>query len=231
MDIFDAKNQLDFFNSFAEKYNRVDWFTFGLSKRINRKVIDSIQIPENAIVCDLMCGDGKNIPLLMDRLKCKTLYAVDFSEAMIRQAEKKHACEKVVFLNENSLLLSLPDASIDAVTCTFGIKTMKFCDQQLLLQEIKRVLKPGGVFVIAEISKPLKTIPLAFSYFFFHVILEMESFVFRYKFIRRKFLWKYVETFGSVKAIGDYSSSFFSETKFSSWYGGIVTGINGKKVD
>jgi len=229
MDIFNPNNQLEFFNSFAEKYDKADRFTLGLGKKINRNVIGRSDIPSGKTVCDLMCGDGKNIPFILDKLKCKKVYAVDFSEAMINKAKRKYADSKIIFLNENSLHLSIPDSTVDAVTCTFGIKTLKLSDQELLLKEINRILKPGGIFVIAEISKPIKKIPLAFSYLFFNGLLEMESFVFNYKFIRRKFLWRYIDAFGSAKMMGEYAVTIFSNAEFFSWYGGIITGISGRK--
>ncbi len=227
MRISNHEDQLDFFNSFAEKYNKADRFTLGLRKKITRRLIEHSGIPQGSIVCDLMCGDGKNSSFLMEKLKCKEIYAVDFSANMISLANKNNVDPNVFYLNENSLQLSLARSSVDAVTCTFGIKTLKAGEQELLMLEIKRILKPGGRFIIAEISKPKKRIPVLLFHLFFNGLMEIAAIAFNYKFIRRKFLMQSILAFDSAKSIGDYSLPLFSNVHFFSIHGGFVTGIKG----
>ncbi|MDQ3111337.1 MAG: class I SAM-dependent methyltransferase [Bacteroidota bacterium] len=229
MDILNSAEQVDFFNSFAKKYHKADRFTFKLRKKITRRIISGMTIPPDGVICDLMCGDGKNISFLTEKLKYKKLYAVDFSANMITQAKKNNFSPDIIFLNENSLGLSIGDSTVDAVTCTFGIKTLKNREQELLMLEIKRILKPGGRFVIAEISKPQKHFPSLLFYLFFNGIMEMAGMLFNYKFIRRKFLMKSILAFGSAKYISDYSLTLFPTVQLFSWYGGMITGINGQK--
>jgi ubiquinone/menaquinone biosynthesis C-methylase UbiE len=229
MDIYSPEYQRKFFDSFARTYHRVNFFSFGFVNRIRRRALCEANIPENATVCDLMCGDGNNIPYFRKTYHCSRIYAVDFSQVMLAKAKKKYSGKDVHFLNENSLELSLANESVDAVTCTFGIKTLNQADRKKLINEINRILKPGGVFVLVEVSKPDCKIPFAISFILFNFILELEAFVFNYKFIRRRFLWRFINGFGSAKEIGKYSTSLFSNVNFFSWYGGIVTGIEGKK--
>ena len=47
--------------------------------------------------------------------------------------------------------LPIPDASVDVVTCAFGIRNMT--DKPRALAEMCRVLKPGGRFLCLEFSR------------------------------------------------------------------------------
>ena len=52
----------------------------------------------------------------------------------------------------NAEALPFPDASFDAVTCAFGVRNFAHLDKGL--EEMTRVLKPGGRMVILELSTP-----------------------------------------------------------------------------
>ena len=56
------------------------------------------------------------------------------------------------------------DASFDAVTVAFGVRNFENLDAGLF--EMHRVLKPGGMAVILEFSKP-KNFPVKQLYFFY----------------------------------------------------------------
>ncbi|SVB85594.1 uncharacterized protein METZ01_LOCUS238448, partial [marine metagenome] len=47
--------------------------------------------------------------------------------------------------------LPLPNASMDVVTCAFGIRNMT--EKDVVLREICRVLRPGGRFLCLEFSR------------------------------------------------------------------------------
>ena len=57
----------------------------------------------------------------------------------------------IEWLCANGECLPVPDASVDAVTCAFGIRTMT--DKPRALAEMRRVLKPGGRFLCLEFSQ------------------------------------------------------------------------------
>ncbi|HRN57773.1 MAG TPA: class I SAM-dependent methyltransferase, partial [Agriterribacter sp.] len=52
----------------------------------------------------------------------------------------------------DSEAINFPEGSFDAVTVAFGVRNFEHLEQGL--EEIKRVLKPGGKLVILEFSKP-----------------------------------------------------------------------------
>jgi demethylmenaquinone methyltransferase / 2-methoxy-6-polyprenyl-1,4-benzoquinol methylase len=60
--------------------------------------------------------------------------------------------------------LPFEDNSFDAITVAFGIRNFETLEKGLL--EIKRVLKPNGIFVVLETSNPTK-FPFKQGYFFY----------------------------------------------------------------
>jgi demethylmenaquinone methyltransferase/2-methoxy-6-polyprenyl-1,4-benzoquinol methylase len=71
---------------------------------------------------------------------------------------------------------SLPyqDKAFDLVTIGFGLRN--FTNKQKGLKEMKRVLKPGGVLLILEFSKPTNSIfSKAYDWYSFNIIPKLGS--------------------------------------------------------
>jgi len=78
--------------------------------------------------------------------------------ALARAKLERHGEERVSLklAQADALLLPLADKTIDAVTMAFGIRNMP--DVPAALQEIRRVLRPGGHVLILEFSLPAKRV-------------------------------------------------------------------------
>jgi len=74
--------------------------------------------------------------------------ASDFSEGMLSVGRKRHPQLEFVFADATAL--PFKDASVDAVTISFGLRNV--VDPKKALSEMLRVLKPNGVVVICEFS-------------------------------------------------------------------------------
>ena len=97
-----------------------------------------------------------------------TVTGIDLSEEMLAIANRK--CRAVLqngssstkanhepfhetaLLQGNAEHLPFADATFDAVTCAFGVRNFAHLDKGL--EEMTRVLKPGGRMVILELSTP-----------------------------------------------------------------------------
>ncbi|MGB0408712.1 MAG: bifunctional demethylmenaquinone methyltransferase/2-methoxy-6-polyprenyl-1,4-benzoquinol methylase UbiE [Opitutales bacterium] len=110
-------------------------------------------------VVDLATGSGDVAFKLRDRLGPKVpVTGLDFCEPMLEEAREKKKAKRsyadLEFSFGDCMALPLENDSADAVTISFGVRN--FEDRQKGLQEILRVLRPGGRVYVLEFSQPDK---------------------------------------------------------------------------
>lgn len=107
-------------------------------------------------VVDLACGNGPLGEVVLQRIgPGGQLIEVDLSEAELALAtERFRGLANVRLLHESAGQLSLPDASADLVLCHMAF--MLFDPLTAAVDEIARVLKPGGAFaaVVPSLRAP-----------------------------------------------------------------------------
>jgi len=86
---------------------------------------------------DLGCGDGR----LSALLDAEQLTLADVSDVALERAARRLPAARTVAL-EPDAPLPLPDNAFDLVLCAETIEHVR--DVQLLLSEVRRVLRPGG---------------------------------------------------------------------------------------
>ncbi|MFF2910747.1 class I SAM-dependent methyltransferase [Paenibacillus sp. NPDC057934] len=131
--------QRDYWNDASEKKE----FTTPFQAKEFAKYID-----KKKVVLDVGCGYGRTLEELY-QLGYANLIGIDFSEGMINRGQSQfpHLDLRVKETDQ----LNFPDESVDAVilfavlTC---IKTNE--EQQILIDEINRVLKPNGVLYVND---------------------------------------------------------------------------------
>ena len=107
-----------------------------------------LDIKEDDIILDIGCGGGMNINRMSK--KAKKVYGVDYSIESVklsREVNEDYIREgKVEILEGNVASLPFEDDTFDIVT---AFETVYFWpDIEKSFGEVKRVLKPGGVFLI-----------------------------------------------------------------------------------
>lgn len=76
------------------------------------------------------------------------IVVTDLNEPMLKYAKSKFPSgTNIDFQSVDATRLSFSNASFDAVVCQFSL--MFFADKSAAIQEVARVLKPGGVFVFS----------------------------------------------------------------------------------
>ncbi|HHM04755.1 MAG TPA: class I SAM-dependent methyltransferase, partial [Gammaproteobacteria bacterium] len=108
------------------------------------------QRPPAPRVLDAGCGDGCAFELLARGLLPRSITAVEIDPRSVRLAQAAaEDCPVKVDLRHGDLAhLDLPDDSIDVVFCHQTLHHSS--DQHAVLAAFRRVLKPGGVLLIAE---------------------------------------------------------------------------------
>jgi demethylmenaquinone methyltransferase/2-methoxy-6-polyprenyl-1,4-benzoquinol methylase len=106
-------------------------------------------------VLDACCGTGDfSLALLGTFGPGLNLTGADLSEAMLSLAKKR--LPRAVIVTAEAKNLPFPDASFDLVTISFATRNLNLDRPRLLeaLREFRRVLKPGGVFLNLETTRP-----------------------------------------------------------------------------
>jgi ubiquinone/menaquinone biosynthesis C-methylase UbiE len=108
-----------------------------------------IEMHDKQTMLDIGCGGGATIKRLLERNKDGQVYGIDISEESVAKAKKVNAeaLEKHVFVCQGSAeKLPYKDGMFDLVT---AVETVYFWPNlPHCLQEVLRVLKPGGQFAI-----------------------------------------------------------------------------------
>lgn len=105
-------------------------------------------VKKDHLILDVGCGYGRTLDELYHN-GYRNLIGIDFSKGMIERGKQQFPYLDLRIKNNEKI--SLPDASVDAVilfavlTC---IRTNE--DQEQLLAEIKRVLKPQGILYVND---------------------------------------------------------------------------------
>jgi ubiquinone/menaquinone biosynthesis C-methylase UbiE len=108
-----------------------------------------VEIQDGWTILDIGCGGGATLKRLLKRSKGGMVYGIDISEESVAKARKVNATvlDKQVFVTQGSAeQLPYEDWKFDLVT---AVETIYFWPNlPYCLQEVRRVLKPGGRFAI-----------------------------------------------------------------------------------
>jgi demethylmenaquinone methyltransferase/2-methoxy-6-polyprenyl-1,4-benzoquinol methylase len=102
-------------------------------------------------ILDLAAGTGTSSAALA--ASGAHVVAADFSEGMLEVGRRRQAGnDRIEFVHADATDLPFEDDSFDAVTISFGLRNV--VEPKKGLDEMLRVLKPGGRIVICEFSTP-----------------------------------------------------------------------------
>jgi demethylmenaquinone methyltransferase/2-methoxy-6-polyprenyl-1,4-benzoquinol methylase len=102
---------------------------------------------------DICCGTG-DLLLALDRRSAAPVFGSDFCHPMLVGARDKIAARgsRSALFEADALRLPLRDSSLDLITVAFGFRNL--ANYQAGLDEMRRLLRPGGMAAILEFSQP-----------------------------------------------------------------------------
>lgn len=98
-------------------------------------------------VLDLGCGTGQLMSQIISEDSSRHLTGLDLSEEMLKIA-KENLGSKATFILGDSEDLPFEDSSFDLVYCNDSFHHYPY--PHIVLEEVNRVLKPGGTFLIGD---------------------------------------------------------------------------------
>ncbi|MHA2295021.1 MAG: class I SAM-dependent methyltransferase [Candidatus Hodarchaeales archaeon] len=149
-----------------EAYDFVAQYNFpihGGGYKATRELLDMCQLDEKSRVLDVGCGPGHAACLIAEQYGSRVM-GIDLSENMIAQARKRARKQKledkVEFQVANAFQLPFEDDSFDVVI--FESVLTPIPDEKKMLNELMRVIRPGG-FVganegIFDVSTPTEVL-------------------------------------------------------------------------
>jgi SAM-dependent methyltransferase len=119
-------------------------------------MIDALALQPGERVLELAAGPGDTGFLAAELIRPGgTLITSDVAEAMLdvaRGRARDLGIDNVEFKQLNLEWIDLPTASVDAALCRWGV--MLLVDPPAAVQEVRRVLKPGGRFALSVWDRP-----------------------------------------------------------------------------
>lgn len=156
------------FDNIAPKYDFLNQLlSLGIHKSWRRKAINLLKEKKPKTILDIATGTG-DFAIEAVKLNPEKIVGVDISEGMLKLGK-----EKIVKLGLQNLIelksgdsetLPFSDNSFDAITVGFGVRNFENLEKGI--NDIYRVLNPGGVLAILEFSKP-RNFPIKQIYNFY----------------------------------------------------------------
>ena len=172
---------------FSEIAHRYDFLNHFLSVSIDRrwrrvasarmKVLTKAH--PDSVYLDLCSGTG-DLALELHRRLGSQIVSSDFCHPMLSRAESKIRAaglqNAIRTVEADAQSVPFRDQSFDGVTVAFGLRNLE--DRVRGVEEMYRVLKPGGALIILEFSKPV--VPVfreAFQFYFQNILPRLGAWI------------------------------------------------------
>ena len=156
------------FNRTAYQYRNIDKATgLGLGMWYRRRALLQAGLRSGMHVLDVACGPALVAQCAQDIVGAAgSVVGLDPSLGMLREAQKGPCRTLVIGVGER---LPFPDASFDFLSMGYALRHVS--DLRLAFVEYRRVLKPGAVVLLLEISRPRSLLLRSLSRFYIKTVL------------------------------------------------------------
>lgn len=153
------------FDSIAKDYDRMNnLMTWGMLPAWQRLVMSKTGLRPGDCAIDVCCGTGEMAYQLKEIVGPKgCVVGLDFSAEMLRIARHKQAelgPSSVDFVQGDALAMPFDDDTFGAATNGFALRNVR--DIKATFAEMRRVIRPGGMVVCIDVSRPANPLFAAF---------------------------------------------------------------------
>ncbi len=137
------------FSRAAANYDQHTW----LQQEIGSRLLERLDVlnPQPQVIVDMGCGTGIHSFKLKSLFPKATVTGIDFSAEMLFEARKLNRWHrKVKYLQADMADTGLADASVDLIYSNLSLQWAP--DLHLVFNEWRRLLKPGGLLLIATLG-------------------------------------------------------------------------------
>jgi demethylmenaquinone methyltransferase/2-methoxy-6-polyprenyl-1,4-benzoquinol methylase len=228
-----AQRVREMFAAIATRYDLLNHLLSGnIDQRWRRLVVKTMAAnltATGARVLDVACGTGDLSLALAGGMKARVI-GVDFCRPMLDVAAVK-AAERglaIPFVEGDALKLPFRDQSFDGVSIAFGLRNLASFESGL--NELFRILRPGGTVAVLEFSTPRMPILRSLFRVYFTKLLPLLGGLISGSKSAYEYLPDSVSRFpdqGSLAAL--LQQAGFSEVTFQNLTGGIAALHTGKR--
>ena len=159
------------FDNIAFRYDFLNQIlSLGIHHRWRKKAVSNFINDKPSLVLDIATGTGD---FAIEALNAKPgkVIGVDISEGMLKFGKQKinklNLQDKIELKVGDAENLDFIDNSVDVITVGFGVRNYENLEKGL--QNMFRVLKPGGKLVILEFSKPRGNFKYLYNFYFKYI--------------------------------------------------------------
>ena len=145
------------FDSIAPAYDFMNRaMTLGIDIWWRRLAVKRLKRLNPIHILDVATGTGDFAIQLQDSIHPQHITGLDLSQGMLdearRKVKEKGLEQAISFEQGDCMALPMQDETFDAVTVAFGVRNFEHLQQGYM--EMARVLKPGGMLCVLELSTP-----------------------------------------------------------------------------
>ena len=149
------------FDAIAPAYDFMNRaMTLGIDIWWRRLAVKRLRRLSPTRILDVATGTGDFAIQLYKSLHPQHITGIDLSQGMLdearRKVKEKQLENAISFEQGDCMALEMEDASFDAVTVAFGVRNFEHLQQGY--SEMARVLRPGGILCVLELSTPTNPI-------------------------------------------------------------------------
>lgn len=199
--------------------------SFKRHKAWRNDIMKRMQVKENSKALDVCCGTGDWSVALAEAVGANGEVAgLDFSKNMLSVAEKKKQelkLDQLKLIHGNAMELPFDDNSFEYVTIGFGLRNVP--DYKTVIDELFRVVKPGGKVVCLETSQPTLIGYRQLYYFYFRFIMPLFGKLFAKSYNEYAWLHESAKSFPDKKELKQmFMDAGFSQVLVKSYTGGVA---------
>jgi demethylmenaquinone methyltransferase/2-methoxy-6-polyprenyl-1,4-benzoquinol methylase len=162
------------FESIAPKYDKMnDILSFRRHKAWRKFTMNKMNVKPGSHAIDLCCGTCDWTIALAQASGTGRVVGLDFSQNMLDHGAAKidrlGLGGRIELIRGNAMSVPFEDNIFDYATIGFALRNVP--DLVKVIEEMRRVVKPGGMVVSLELSKPTRQPFKALYYFYFQRVL------------------------------------------------------------
>lgn len=221
----------DLFNRIADNYDLMNrLISLGLDKGWREKAIEILQPASNGSYLDIGAGTADLGINIVGQTPTTTVVSLDPAIKMLKLGSEKITAlnltkDRLPIVCGNGLSLPFRDSTFDGVISAFCIRNID--DRMMIAEEIRRVIKPGGRFVILDLWKPESTILAGLCRIYNSTVLPLTGAILSEK-EAYQYLAQSIEKFPPAKEIATlFEEQGFENVRVESLSWGIVSIVHG----